>query len=172
MFSYYFVVCLMHFFTEIRGALRLHSGYFAFRYCKDPRAHGASWGKRSPFLSYFSYRLGATQKRLKTHFSQTHLPNCSADGSQPRQVPPKGEPKPAEQSAKHTRGPSPLVGQQTAGFGTAQLLQHQEGLCSMWNTLRTVLSSYSSFLPSRVFLVLISTTWFPATLKKWYNKWL
>lgn len=61
-----------------------------------------------------------------------------------------GEPKPPP---KHTQGTTPSpVGQQAAGFGTAQLLRDGEGLFSTWNTLRTVPSSILTLQDIFVFI--------------------
>lgn len=51
-----------------------------------------------------------------------------------------GEPKPPLQTGhQSTPGDHPLWWDSKPQVWTAQLLQHQEGLCSMWNTLRIVL---------------------------------
>lgn len=164
-------MCLVHFFTEIRGAQwKLHSGYFAFQYHKDPRAHGASWGKHSLCLSYFTHGLGATQKYLKNHFSQTCPPNCSSDFPARVGSTQTGEPKP------HCRAVTKAHQGTTCSGGTASHRFWYSSTKSAYAPCRTH-SEQSSllihlFLPSRVFLFSYSTTWFPAMLKKWYNKWL
>lgn len=107
-----------------------------------PQRTQSTWS--TPRKALCASGIRGTQKYLRNH--QT------AHQTGPSQ---RGQPKPPLQSCHLGTPGDPSDGTASCSFWDSTAAAASEGLCSMWNTLTTILSSYSSVLTLQGIFVFI-----------------